>query len=156
MIPYDDIDNFRSWYGRGLEEFPRNIADGGKLIRHSRFSEIFALVDMAFPVHVVAGLFVGDDWVFPRGLHRIQKDVQAMTVERGAGVPLQSPEVVLACKSRSLRDKDRLDFANIVPMLGSEQLSWLLDAVQGRKPRHDWEAEIRWRLSRAQDGVRMS
>lgn len=70
------------------------------------------------------------------------------------GVPYQSPEVVLLYKSRQLRPQDEVDFANALPSLTRDQLSWLVDSIRPSIPDHSWLPAIKAAAARvAQRGM---
>ncbi|MFI6481221.1 nucleotidyltransferase domain-containing protein [Nonomuraea sp. NPDC050663] len=71
----------------------------------------------------------GEEWVFRRD-PRIRRPLDGLTLEEEPGVRRLSPEVQLLYKSRGLRPKDELDFAQALPHLTGEQRAWLAHALE--------------------------
>jgi len=85
----------------------------------------------------------GDDdtWVCRRdeSITRPLADVVGRTPD---GIPFLKPECVLLYKAKAMRDKDRADFATIVPDLDAGARTWLADALAIAHPGHPWIAEL--------------
>ena len=58
------------------------------------------------------------------------------------GVRVLNPEIALLFKARLGRRKDHRDFAHALPLLSTEQRSWLHDAVRLLWPQHLWLADL--------------
>jgi predicted acetyltransferase len=67
-------------------------------------------------------------WVFKRD-QTIKRDLQSVVLENEDGIKFLSPEVQLLYKSKAIREKDELDFQNVLGELSSEQKSWLSSAM---------------------------
>jgi hypothetical protein len=65
-----------------------------------------------------------------------------VTWTTGDGVRVLNPEIVLFFKSRLDRTKDRRDLARTLPLLSSDQRTWLQDAVRRLFPDHPWLEQL--------------
>lgn len=83
----------------------------------------------------------GDAWVCRRD-ERIRLPYDRLIVRTADGVPYARPEVVLLFKAKAARDKDRADFAAVLPRLDRDARRWLADALGLVHPRHDWLASL--------------
>lgn len=64
--------------------------------------------------------FDGDEWVYRRN-SQIRGPLESYFWKTEEGLLVIAPEIQLLYKSRNLREKDELDFANCLPELDSEQ-----------------------------------
>jgi hypothetical protein len=93
-------------------------------------------------LEILLGLHEGDDWVFHRG-QSTRRSFAAITRTTARGVPYLSPEVVLRLKSREPREKDQADFDDLVDLLTTEQVAWLLPRLGWvDAPEHPWRARL--------------
>lgn len=85
----------------------------------------------------------GEDWVYRR--HRsIRGTIADLGLETDDGIPYLRPEVQLLYKSGTGRGKDSGDLAAVLPHLGQQRASWLLQALQNQYPEgHDWTEAVR-------------
>lgn len=83
-----------------------------------------------------------DVWVCRRdtSIRRPYADIIRMT---GAGIRYMSPEIVLLFKAKYMRERDRMDFALVVPALSDEQIAWLRHALEHVHPEHPWILQLR-------------
>ncbi len=78
------------------------------------------------------------DWIFKRD-ESIRRSLKSVTLGTNEGFSILTPEVQLLYKSKSLRDKDMLDFENTLTAMNTAQKRWLKEAlikVYGDK--HEW------------------
>ena len=54
-----------------------------------------------------------------------------------------SPEIVLLFKAKHLREKDQLDFNELLPLLNEQQIEWLRRSLELVHPDHLWTTIIR-------------
>ena len=54
------------------------------------------------------------------------------------GFPYLLPEVQLLYKARLLREKDRVDFSNVLGLLDEDACGWLISALTRFLPGHEW------------------
>jgi Aminoglycoside-2''-adenylyltransferase len=59
------------------------------------------------------------------------------------GIPYLAPTTVLLNKAKHLRDKDRADFAVLLPALSTVDRQWLAGALDTVHPGHEWTALVR-------------
>lgn len=80
----------------------------------------------------------GDEevWVYRRD-DRLKMPRQRAQSAR-SGLPYLNPELVLLFKAKSVRDKDRLDYATCAPRLDRRQRASLLGWLRRFYPEHDW------------------
>jgi Aminoglycoside-2''-adenylyltransferase len=83
------------------------------------------------PTEVLFAAAVGTTWVYHRGKPTIVRPLSQAGKSR-YGIPYLAPEVVLAMKSMSERDKDEHDFSSALPLLDRDQREWLRDAITRR------------------------
>lgn len=84
----------------------------------------------------------GDAWVCRRD-GRIRMPYGRLIERTADGIPYARPEVVLLYKAKHAhRERDRRDFADVVPRLDEERLRWLADALELVHPGHSWIAEL--------------
>ncbi len=109
------------------------------------------------PVHVHdiwARKDVGDDWRFQLMLnpggpdelvfrhdHRVHASLERATWMH-EGVRYLAPEWQLLFKSGTPRPKDEQDFADCLPLLTSDQKTWLSNALTSQQPDHPWLARL--------------
>jgi adenylate kinase family enzyme len=78
------------------------------------------------------------DWIFKRD-ESIRKNLRHVISKSKNGLNILSPEVQLLYKSKSLREKDRVDFDNALQAMSSEQKSWLKETIlKVYKNDHEW------------------
>lgn len=83
-----------------------------------------------------------DDWIFKRD-ERIRKNLSAITVKTDEGLSLLAPEVQLLYKSKSLREKDKLDFSNALSAMNEVQKAWLKEALSlVYENKHEWISKL--------------
>ena len=49
-----------------------------------------------------------------------------------------APEIVLLFKAKHLEERDRIDFANALPLLNSDARRWLREAIEKTHAGHEW------------------
>jgi GNAT superfamily N-acetyltransferase len=82
------------------------------------------------------------DWIFKRD-EQIRKSLSSMTVKTEDGFSLMAPEIQLLYKSKSLRQKDHLDFNNALSAMDITQKTWLKEKlIQVYGYRHEWIAKL--------------
>jgi hypothetical protein len=83
----------------------------------------------------------GDTWICRRdGSIRMQyRDLIERTDD---GIPYGRPEVILLYKAKHDRERDRADFAAVVPALRPEAKRWLAEALEIVHPGHTWLAGL--------------
>ena len=79
----------------------------------------------------------GDTWVFRRDA-MVRLHAASLISRTADGIPYLQPEVVLLFKAKVVRPKDEVDFAAVLPHLGSNRRSWLRDALTLVHPGHAW------------------
>jgi Aminoglycoside-2''-adenylyltransferase len=84
----------------------------------------------------------GDTWISRR--HASIRMPYERLIERTAdGIPYGRPEVVLLYKAKhAQRERDRRDFADVVPLLAPDRRRWLAEALELVHPGHPWVAEL--------------
>lgn len=77
------------------------------------------------------------NWIFKRD-DSVRRQLQTVFLENQNGTKFLSPEIQLLYKSKSIRDKDELDFRNAIGSLSDDQKTWLFSALtkvyQGHHP----------------------
>jgi Aminoglycoside-2''-adenylyltransferase len=114
---------------------------------------------LPLPVEVMPASAVGAIWVYKKGSHVFIRPLPDIT-RYWQGIPFLAPEVVLLIKARPGLDRpgtddDQRDFEAALPLLSTEQRSWLKDAIerpswlkdavegQPRPPhQHRWTAKL--------------
>ena len=89
----------------------------------------------AFQVMLAESL--GDDWVFRRN-SEIRMPLARMGFYPLWGLPYLAPEIVLLFKAKHLEERDRIDFANALPLLNPDARRWLREAIEKTHPGHEW------------------
>ena len=85
----------------------------------------------------------GDEWVYRR-LCSIRGLIADLGLKTDDGIPYLRPEVQLLYKSGTGRQKDSGDLACVLPHLGQQRASWLLQSLQTQYPQgHDWMEQVR-------------
>ena len=80
----------------------------------------------------------GDVWVF-RHDTALRLPIAEIVLRNRDGIPYLRPEIVLLNKARNVRERDEIDFANTLPLLGDDARAWLRD----RLPRgHPWSRRL--------------
>ena len=70
---------------------------------------------------------------------RITRPVLEIGGRTGAGIPYLRPEIQLFYKAKGRRPKDEIDFAAALPLLGTDQRTWLYRAIEVTSgPDHVW------------------
>ena len=85
----------------------------------------------------------GDTWVCRRddGIRLPYEQVIERTAD---GIPYGRPEIVLLYKAKHAhRERDRQDFAAVLPQLEPERRAWLAAALELVHPGHPWIDEVR-------------
>ncbi len=76
-------------------------------------------------------------WLFKRD-ESIQRELETAILTNENGIQFLSPEIQLLYKSKALREKDNLDFQNVLSGLSHDQKNWLYSAMlkvyQGSHP----------------------
>lgn len=98
-----------------------------------------ATTEDGFVLDIQIDARVGDEWVL------LHDPMISLPLDRAVqpspwGLPTASPEVLLFFKSRDLRRRDKTDFAATLPLLTSEQRTWLHDAITALG--HPWQKEL--------------
>ena len=84
----------------------------------------------------------GNTWICRRD-PSIRMSYTRLIERTDDGIPYGRPEVVLLFKARhAQRERDRRDFADVLPELGPERSRWLSDALALVHPGHAWLAEL--------------
>lgn len=83
----------------------------------------------------------GGTWICRRD-PRIRMPYDRLIEWTEDGIPYGRPEVMLLYKARHVRERDRRDFADVVPQLELERRRWLADALELVHPGHPWIAEL--------------
>jgi len=84
----------------------------------------------------------GEEWVYRR-LRSIRGPIADLGLETEDGIPYLRPEIQLLYKSGTGRQKDADDLASVLPHLGQQRASWLLECLQSQYPQgHDWLAKV--------------
>ncbi len=82
------------------------------------------------------------DWLFKRD-ESIRKKLQDVLITSKNGQLILAPEVQLLYKSKSLRDKDKLDFDNTLSAMDVGQKKWLKEAlIQIYGNNHEWLVKL--------------
>jgi aminoglycoside-2''-adenylyltransferase len=79
----------------------------------------------------------GNDWIFRRN-PEIRMPLARMGFYPLWGLPYLAPEIVLLFKAKHLEERDRIDFANALPLLNSDARRWLREAIEKTHPGHEW------------------
>ncbi|MFE4512937.1 nucleotidyltransferase domain-containing protein [Kitasatospora sp. NPDC056783] len=83
----------------------------------------------------------GGTWICRRD-ESLRLPYQAITERTAEGIPYLAPELVLLFKAKEARPKDRDDFANALPLLGSSRRAALRGWLERIHPGHPWSAEL--------------
>lgn len=92
-------------------------------------------VEMGFWLDIQVNERADGDWVFKRQ-PRISLGMEPSIRQSGWGLPTMAPEAIVFYKASDLRERDRLDFEALLPILSGDQRSWLRDAIAGAG--HPW------------------
>ncbi len=80
----------------------------------------------------------GENWLYKRD-ETLQKNLDEILLKSKDGYTILTPEVQLLYKSKSLRDKDKLDFENLLKIMSGVQKNWLKNALAKLyNNKHDW------------------
>jgi hypothetical protein len=82
-----------------------------------------------------------DTWVYRRD-PRITRPMGDAVKHTCQDVPFLAPEIQLLYKSRLTRDRDRLDFRNVISHLAASARHWLKNALELTAPGHEWVAPL--------------
>jgi Aminoglycoside-2''-adenylyltransferase len=84
----------------------------------------------------------GDTWICRRDA-RIRMPYDRLIEWTDDGIPYGRPEVILLYKARHAeRERDRRDFADLVPLLEAERRTWLAEALALAHPGHAWIEQL--------------
>jgi Aminoglycoside-2''-adenylyltransferase len=84
----------------------------------------------------------GDTWICRRDA-RIRMPYDRLIEWTADGIPYGRPEVILLYKARHAeRERDRRDFADLVPLLDAERRTWLAEALALAHPGHAWIEQL--------------
>jgi hypothetical protein len=78
-----------------------------------------------------------DTWVFRRD-ETIRAPRGAMIGRSRGGIPFLLPQAVLLFKAKDTREKDRADFAEVLPSLDAGARAWLRAMLVRTAPEHSW------------------
>ncbi len=82
------------------------------------------------------------EWIFKRD-ESVRKTIKLISLTTDDGFKKLAPEVQLLYKSKSLREKDRLDFTNAVSKMNSAQKLWLKsNLIKTYENSHEWIARL--------------
>lgn len=84
----------------------------------------------------------GNTWVYRRQ-PRIRRPMSTIVRQSQDALPYLVPEIQLLYKSKTPRERDEVDFAQIWPLLAAEARTWLRDALELTAPDHTWTAVLR-------------
>jgi hypothetical protein len=88
-----------------------------------------------------------DTWICRRHAS-VRMPYERLIARTDDGIPYGRPEVVLLYKAKHAhRERDRLDFADVLPLLEPERRRWLADALRLVHPDHPWIAELELRVA---------
>lgn len=83
-----------------------------------------------------------EDWIYRRD-PRIRGSLRDATQISTDGIQYLAPEIQLLYKSKSIREKDQSDFENCLPLLSSDQKSWLKKALSlTYQNQHSWLSKL--------------
>lgn len=82
----------------------------------------------------------GGMWICRRD-EGLRLPYDAITERTADGIPYPLPELVLLCKAKGPRSKDRADFYGVLPLLGRARRDLLGESVERLHPGHPWLAE---------------
>jgi hypothetical protein len=83
----------------------------------------------------------GDVWICRRH-ESIRMRYDELIEWTADGIPYGRPEVILLYKAKHDRERDRSDFADVLPLLEAGRRRWLADALELVHPGHAWIAEL--------------
>jgi Aminoglycoside-2''-adenylyltransferase len=84
----------------------------------------------------------GDTWICRRD-PSVRMPYDRLIEWTPYGIPYGRPEVILLYKARHAdRERDRVDFADVLPRLDAERRRWLATALEVVHPRHEWLGEL--------------
>jgi hypothetical protein len=83
----------------------------------------------------------GDTWICRRD-PRLRLPREELIAHTADGIPYQRPEIALLFKAKRTRDKDRVDFDSVLPLLDDDARSWLRNALELVHPGHEWLAAL--------------
>jgi hypothetical protein len=83
----------------------------------------------------------GDTWICRRD-PAIRMPYDRLIEWTDDGIPYGRPEVILLYKAKHTRERDRGDFADMLPLLEPERRRWLADALELVHPEHSWLGQL--------------
>lgn len=81
------------------------------------------------------------EWIFKRD-KSIRRSLKSVILTTEEGFKILSPEVQLLYKSKSLREKDKLDFEHTCAAMNAEQKNWLKQMLIKLYENHEWIAKL--------------
>jgi hypothetical protein len=88
-------------------------------------------------VQVMLDESAGEEWVSRRN-PRLRRPLATLGCLSAEGVPFLAPEIQLFYKAETIRPKDEVDFAALVPRLDTGQRHWLAKAIATTYGQHPW------------------
>jgi hypothetical protein len=132
------LSTWELWPGLGndqLESNPLTLDQELPLNREVLWCRPTPTEDWAF--ELLLNKTIDDDWVFKRN-DSVRIPISTLGEVTPDGIPYLKPEVVLLFKAKSNRDKDQIDFDNVISRLNTEALTWLRSALSTTHPNHSW------------------
>jgi Aminoglycoside-2''-adenylyltransferase len=83
----------------------------------------------------------GGQWLYRRN-PAVRRPLDALGYHSMLNLPYFAPELVLLFKSKHMRDYDREDFDNVLPLLTADARRFLHDALELCIPGHEWIARL--------------
>lgn len=84
----------------------------------------------------------GDRWGYRRN-PTIGRRLTAAIRISASGIPYLAPEIVLLFKAKRNRAHDQRDLCTALPLMSSQQVTWLAAVLEAEHPGHPWLGDLR-------------
>jgi hypothetical protein len=96
---------------------------------------------MAWKLDIMFGEGDADVWRYRRN-PAIERSRTLMTLETRERIPFLNPAGVLLFKAKHMREKDIVDFGNVLPRMTAQDRAWLGCSLEKAHPGHAWIERI--------------
>ncbi len=86
-------------------------------------------IDNNFSFEILLNEKEGMEWIYRRD-KRVKKRIEEIICKNKIGIPYLSPEIVLLYKTKNMKEKNLIDFKNILPRLSNFQKEWLAGNIK--------------------------
>jgi hypothetical protein len=139
-VPTDSFEEIR----KALGDFDFDVVDSGR--RWPLISDAYASTFQTWLRDPKTGVYHldifrephnGSEWLCRRN-ESIRMPYSQLICYSRDGIPYMSPEVALLFKAKGLREKDQVDFDEVLPLLSPRQIDWLRENLELLHPGHVW------------------